>query len=58
VILRSPIDGFVNDIKLRPGEKTTAGTTLLVVSGRTSNRIVAWFIRPSPSVPKSATLLK
>jgi multidrug resistance efflux pump len=52
VILRSPIDGFVNDIKLRPGEKTTAGTTLLVVSGRTSNRIVAWVYPPVTKRPQ------
>jgi multidrug resistance efflux pump len=58
VILRSPIDGFVNDIKLRPGEKTTAGATLLVVSGRTSNRIVAWVYPPVTKRPKIGDIVE
>jgi multidrug resistance efflux pump len=52
VILRSPIDGFVSEIVCRPGQKVTTGGTILVVSGRKSDRIVAWMHPPILSAPK------
>jgi multidrug resistance efflux pump len=51
LILRSPIDGFISEIKFRPGERINAGGTVLVVSGRNSDRIVAWVHPPVVEVP-------
>ena len=46
LILRAPFDGFISEIKRRAGERIDAGGTVLVVSGRRSDRIVAWVHPP------------
>jgi multidrug resistance efflux pump len=50
-VLRSPIDGFISDINHRPGERVAAGACVLVVSGRSSDRIVAWVHAPVMDKP-------
>jgi len=52
VVLRSSIDGFVSAIHHRPGERVAAGTPILVVSSRGSDRIVAWVRQPITSRPR------
>jgi multidrug resistance efflux pump len=51
-VLRAPIDGFVSEIKIRPGERVAAGGTVLAVSGHSSDRIVAWVHTPVISKPR------
>lgn len=51
VVLRSPIDGFVSEIVNRTGQKVVAGERILVVSGRKSDRIVAWMHPPVETPP-------
>jgi multidrug resistance efflux pump len=50
-VLRAPIDGFVSAINRRPGERIAAREVVLVVSGRTSDRIVAWVQTPITQRP-------
>jgi multidrug resistance efflux pump len=52
LILHSPIDGFISEINFRPGERINAGGTVLVVSGRNSDRIIAWVRPPVAVLPR------
>jgi multidrug resistance efflux pump len=50
--LRAPIDGFVSDIDIQPGEKVTTGATIAVISASTSDRIYAWVRQPVTTRPE------
>jgi multidrug resistance efflux pump len=58
VELRSPIDGFVSDIKIQQGEKVPAGTPGLVVSASTSDRIYAWVRQPVSTRPQAGDVVE
>lgn len=58
IVLRSSIDGFVSDINHHPGERITAGSTILVVSGRTSDRILAWVHPPVNRRPQVGDIVE
>jgi multidrug resistance efflux pump len=51
-VLCSPIDGFISAINCRPGARIAAREVVLVVSGRKSDRIVAWFHPPITRRPQ------
>lgn len=58
VVLRSSIDGFVSAVSNHPGERVSAGVPILVVSGRKSDRILAW-VRPPVTVrPRAGDVLE
>lgn len=52
IVLRSPINGFVSVINHLPGEKVTAGQSILVISAEKSNRIIAWVRQPVTARPE------
>jgi multidrug resistance efflux pump len=51
-VLVAPFDGFISAINHRPGERIPAGQAVLVVSGRSSDRIVAWVHTPVSERPQ------
>lgn len=58
VVLRSSIDGFVSAISNHPGERVSAGDPILVVSGRSSDRILAWIRQPVTLRPRAGDILE
>lgn len=50
-VLRSPIDGFISKISRRTGERISTGSDVVIVSGRSSDRILAWVHTPVVQKP-------
>jgi multidrug resistance efflux pump len=52
IVLRSPMNGFISDLRNRTGEKVKDGATILVVSAGKSDRILAWVRQPVTERPQ------
>jgi multidrug resistance efflux pump len=57
-VLLAPIDGFISEIDHHTGERISAGETVMVVSGRSSARIVAWVHTPVGEPPHAGDIVE